>query len=88
MDTNPDTSKATPYSSDAGWSKIIKAAENYLPRLPSALLHGCRTKAPECVRAPLSPSKFWLQYEESREWAMLGSNQRPLPCEGSALPLS
>jgi len=22
------------------------------------------------------------------EWAMLGSNQRPLPCEGSALPLS
>jgi hypothetical protein len=21
-------------------------------------------------------------------WAMLGSNQRPLPCEGSALPLS
>jgi hypothetical protein len=22
------------------------------------------------------------------KWAMLGSNQRPLPCEGSALPLS
>jgi hypothetical protein len=21
-------------------------------------------------------------------WAVLGSNQRPLPCEGSALPLS
>ena len=21
-------------------------------------------------------------------WALLGSNQRPLPCEGSALPLS
>ena len=69
-------------------AKIIKAAENYLPRLPSALLHGCRTKAPERVRNFLLPSAFYLQNEVSLEWAMLGSNQRPLPCEGSALPLS
>ncbi len=26
--------------------------------------------------------------EGTRWWAVLGSNQRPLPCEGSALPLS
>jgi hypothetical protein len=28
---------------------------------------------------------FYLQIEGFREWAMLGSNQRPLPCEGSAM---
>jgi hypothetical protein len=26
--------------------------------------------------------------EEGKWWARLGLNQRPLPCEGSALPLS
>jgi hypothetical protein len=31
---------------------------------------------------------FHLQNAAFTEWAMLGSNQRPLPCEGSALPLS
>jgi hypothetical protein len=31
---------------------------------------------------------FSLQKRGFRKWAMLGSNQRPLPCEGSALPLS
>ncbi len=31
---------------------------------------------------------FSLQNITFSEWAMLGSNQRPLPCEGSALPLS
>jgi hypothetical protein len=29
-----------------------------------------------------------LQNSAFNKWAMLGSNQRPLPCEGSALPLS
>ncbi len=33
-------------------------------------------------------SAFYLQNAAFSEWAMLGSNQRPLPCEGSALPLS
>ena len=27
-------------------------------------------------------------FKQNRWWAMLGSNQRPLPGEGSALPLS
>ena len=31
---------------------------------------------------------FYLQNATFDKWAMLGSNQRPLPCEGSALPLS
>jgi hypothetical protein len=31
---------------------------------------------------------MFLQNGTFSEWAMLGSNQRPLPCEGSALPLS
>jgi hypothetical protein len=31
---------------------------------------------------------FVLQNVTFTEWAMLVSNQRPLPCEGSALPLS
>jgi hypothetical protein len=31
---------------------------------------------------------FHLQNSTFSKWAMLGSNQRPLPCEGSALPLS
>src|SRR5262245_32739355 len=29
-----------------------------------------------------------LGYASTARWARLGSNQRPLPCEGSALPLS
>ncbi len=31
---------------------------------------------------------FVLENVAFPEWAMLVSNQRPLPCEGSALPLS
>ena len=30
-------------------------------------------------------STFVLQNAASCEWAMLGSNQRPLPCEGSTM---
>ena len=33
----------------------------------------------------LEPCRF---FNVQKWWAMLGSNQRPLPCEGSALPLS
>jgi hypothetical protein len=29
--------------------------------------------------------KIHLQIRKFREWAMLGSNQRPLPCEGSTI---
>jgi hypothetical protein len=31
---------------------------------------------------------FFLRGKERNWWAVLGSNQWPLPCEGSALPLS
>jgi hypothetical protein len=47
--------------------RLIKAAENYLRRLPSALLHGCRTKVPEHVRDLLSPSIHYLQNDVSCE---------------------
>jgi hypothetical protein len=43
---------------------------------------------PESLPALLRNLKFFLQNAIFLEWAMLGSNQRPLPCEGSALPLS
>jgi hypothetical protein len=38
MDTDPDYPMATPYSSDAAWSKVIKAADDYL-RVAARLLH-------------------------------------------------
>jgi hypothetical protein len=50
-------------------------------------MHSCRTNAPERVRNLLLSSAFHLQNEVSWEWAMLGSNQRPLPCEGKAFLL-
>src|SRR5215208_4865791 len=56
-------------------------------RLASALLHGCRTMARERVRDLLLPSTFYLQNEIFWEWAMLGSNQRPLPCEGRSITM-
>ena len=39
-----------------------------------------RSRVPRRPRRPASGAGEW--------WAMLGSNQRLLPCEGSALPLS
>ena len=35
-----------------------------------------------------APRQLAVLDENERWWAMLGSNQRPLPCEDSALPLS
>src|SRR5215211_7231614 len=58
---------------------------SYVYGLASALLHDCRTMAPERVQDLLLPSTFYLQNEISWEWAMLGSNQRPLPCEGRSI---
>jgi hypothetical protein len=50
----------------------------------TALLHGCCTK-PSTRKLEAS---LFLPFVGLLKWAMLGSNQRPLPCEGSALPLS
>jgi hypothetical protein len=47
-------------------------------RLLSALLHGCCTKL--STRKPEAP--LFSSFAGLLEWAMLGSNQRPLPCEG------
>ena len=45
-------------------------------------------KEPTRITDLLVSSTVLLQNITFLEWAMLGSNQRPLPCEGSALPLS
>ena len=53
---------------------------------------GCSTvaaKGPECaLRSIAQPHKIPLFAGFFTEWAMLGSNQRPPPCKGGALPLS
>ena len=51
----------------------------------AALLGGCRTKALGRGRDLLLPSTFFLQTAVFTKWAMLGSNQRPLPCEGRSI---
>jgi len=40
-------------------------------------------KRTETLLTILLSSMFHLQNSIFSEWAMLGSNQRPLPCEGS-----
>jgi hypothetical protein len=55
-----------------------------LPESLSALLY----KGPASIRHLHGGLLFYLQINGFCKWAMLGSNQRPLPCEGSALPLS
>ena len=50
----------------------------------TALQYGCSKKPP--ARKP--GTLLFPQFPGVLEWAMLVSNQRPLPCEGSALPLS
>src|SRR3712207_6319806 len=47
--------------------------------------HGCCTGTRSTIRSARPCSTFYLQNRNLFEWAMLGSNQRPLPCEGSAL---
>ena len=42
-------------------------------------------KGPEACPAPLFCFVFYLQNSRFSEWARLGSNQRPLPCEGSTI---
>ena len=55
-----------------------------LRHVAARLLH----KGPASDRSFYLCFVFYLQNSTFSEWAMLGSNQRPLPCEGSALPLS
>jgi hypothetical protein len=43
----------------------------------------CYTEALKRILTLRLSFTFSLQTEKFRVWAMLGSNQRPLPCEGS-----
>ena len=43
-------------------------------------------RGPEKIQPLYCVSPFFLHIAEFLEWAMLGSNQRPLRCEGSAPP--
>ncbi len=45
-----------------------------------ACFHGAYMKKPAKCRLDATICSIW--------WAQVGSNHRPLPCEGSALPLS
>jgi len=50
-----------------------------------ALLHASLPKDPRQSPGFLLLCTFSLQIDVFRGWAMLGSNQRPLPCESSAM---
>src|SRR5207253_3082143 len=52
------------------------------PRRPADRSALCRLTAPHTLRIKTS------RFAGSSSWARLGSNQRPLACEASALPLS
>jgi hypothetical protein len=47
----------------------------------SALLHGCCTRAGPCLGSLIVGATKVLQSSAFNKWAMLGSNQRPLPCK-------
>ena len=47
----------------------------------SALLHGCCTRAGPWLGSLIFGATKVLQSSAFNKWAMLGSNQRPLPCE-------
>ncbi|CDI00833.1 hypothetical protein BN873_10089 [Candidatus Competibacter denitrificans Run_A_D11] len=49
---------------------------------------GVQRKRAELNSRAVENRKEGEGFKQNRWWAMLGSNQRPLPCEGSALPLS
>jgi hypothetical protein len=42
-------------------------------------------KRPVLANEPTLKYVIYLQKSAFSEWAMLGSNQRPLPCEGSEI---
>jgi hypothetical protein len=55
--------------------------------LPKDTTAGCKWQAKKVKEQKKSRQRYADSFERSW-WAMLGLNQRPLPCEGSALPLS
>ncbi len=46
---------------------------------------GCSTVAVRSPRIKYQGLFFYLHLQDLFQWAMLGSNQRPLPCEGGAM---
>jgi hypothetical protein len=72
--------------SEGAWSRVgspfcMRSARQLLRKLyrrPYGLLH----KSVTTIQTACSYLVFHLQNAIFLEWAMLGSNQRPLPCEG------
>ena len=60
--------------------------KNYALQKPHYVAARLLHKAPNIRRGLHSCFAFYLQIGDFAKWAMLGSNQRPLPCEGSTLP--
>ena len=58
--------------------------EGYVGRSFCTLVHALRSKDPSYTPGLLLLCTLSLQNNGPSEWAMLGSNQRPLPCEGKA----
>jgi hypothetical protein len=59
--------------------------EGQVPRRFYALLHMLLRKDLSHTPGLLLLRTFSLQLSVFLRWAMLGSNQRPLPCEGRAI---
>jgi hypothetical protein len=65
-------------------SALCRRADEPLRVISSTLLHGCCTEVPNIIRILRFARCFCLQNAALRRWAMLGSNQRPLPCESGS----
>lgn len=67
-----------------------KQRENRSERLS----HRCRPPGRDCNKQPICRLRYskkagaWPAFRKRTWWAVQGSNLRPLPCEGNALPLS
>src|SRR5215204_5034472 len=81
------SSSATVHSPSVDWSLLKEPHGGRLRQQPLPFTHSRGHYPGASPGRPLTLT-FFLQNAIFSQWAMLGSNQRPLPCEGSALPLS
>ena len=81
----PSPSTPTPTSSP---TRRTTYQSSHKTSYADGLQYGCSKRAGERIPAPPSCAAFYLQNAAFPKWAMLGSNQRPPPCKGGALPLS
>jgi hypothetical protein len=59
VDTKSTFYNVKPYSSNAAWPKVIEAADNYLRRLPSALLCLKGERLPNLSEVAEAPATVW-----------------------------